>query len=320
MKQPVSQPQFSIRLFDPEADIPGLVALRAEIEAVDRVGTNTSEAAVLAQMKWLGHDPAKDRWVAELFGTPDRFIGHAWIFSQSSKRSILSVGVHPDWRRRGIGNGLLGQALTRAKEHGAIQVVSGAEANNTLGKSFLTSHGFMPVGHNRFFSAPGNTVLPEPAWPSGYCVRRFSEINNLSILVKTCNRCYKDMWGHRENTEPTTEEYYVDLMKKYPLLYPPDGIFIVFTPDQTAAGICFCSVEEQNKTIDSPAVLPEYRSLDLQRPLLLAAMQWLDEKSTGKIELTTWGDYERAVQIYTELGFSLNENDHLVEYLWQGKL
>jgi hypothetical protein len=39
MDQPNSQTQFFVRLFNPEFDIPGLVTLRTEIEAVDQVGT-----------------------------------------------------------------------------------------------------------------------------------------------------------------------------------------------------------------------------------------------------------------------------------------
>ncbi len=309
---------FRIRPFNPEQDISGLVTLRTEIEAVDQFGANTSEAAVRAQMELPGHDPAKDRWVAESPDAPDRFIGHAWIFAQSPKRSILSVAVHPAWRRRGLGSSLFGQALARAKEHGAVQVVSGTVANNTVGNSFLRHHDFSPMGHNRFMSAPEDSLISEPEWPLNFTVRSFAEVHDLTILVEACNRCYKDMWGHRENTESSTEEFYADLMKQYPDLFPPEGIFILFAPDQSVAGVCFCSMEDQQKTIDSPAVVPEYRPLDLQRPLMQTAMRWLNSISGGSFRLQTWGDYEHAIRIYQELGFTLNEKDHMVEYLWKG--
>jgi len=318
MNQSSLYPQFRIRLFNPERDIPGLVILRTEIEAVDQVGTNTSEAAVQAQMKWLGHDPVKDRWVAESPGAPDKFIGHAWIFAQSSKRSVLSIGVHPNWRRRGVGGSLLDHALFRAKELGALQVVSATEANNIAGDAFLVHHGFSSVGNARFMFARENYLLREPEWPVGYTVCSFLDVHDLSTLVKACNGCYEDMWGHRENTEPSTEKFYDDLMKQYPDLFPPEGIFIIFAPGQNIAGVCFCHLEDQQKVIDSPAIIPAYRQHDLLRPLMLTAMRWLDTQASGGFQLQTWGDAEHAVRIYYELGFTLDEKKHMVEYLWNG--
>jgi ribosomal protein S18 acetylase RimI-like enzyme len=315
MDQPNSQTQFFVRLFNPEFDIPGLVTLRTEIEAVDQVGTNTSEAAVKAQMKWLGHDPLKDRWVAVSPDAPNKFIGHAWIFAQSPKRSILSVSVHPAWRHKGLGSSLLDHALI-----GAVQVVSGTEANNVTGDAFLKHHGFSAVGHTRFLFAPENFTSLQSKWPAGYTVHNFAEINDLSILVMACNRCYKDMWGHRENTEPSTEEFYNDLMKQYPDLFPPGGVFLILAPDKTVAGVCFCRVEDGQKVIDSPAIIPEHRQPDLLRSLVLTAMRWLNAQAQGGIQLQTWGDSECAVEIYHELGFTLDDKNHSIEYIWNGNL
>ena len=318
MKQSDLHPQIHIRPFNPQLDIPGLVSLKTEIEAIDQVGTNTSEAAVQAQMKWLGHDPAKDRWVAVSLDNQDRFVGHAWIFAQSPKRSIVSVVVHPALRRKGLGSSLLARTLIRARELDAEQVVSGAEANNKVGDSFLKHFGFSAVGHARIMFSPENYPIQVPEWPKGYTVRNFIEVHDLSILVRACNCCYEDMWGHRENTVLSTVEFYADLMKQYPDSYPPEGIFIIFAPSQSIAGVCFCRKEDQQKIIDSPAIVPEYRQQKLLHPLMLIGMQWLDTQAKGGIHLQTWGDSESAVRIYTQLGFTLNERDHTVEYLWNG--
>jgi GNAT superfamily N-acetyltransferase len=320
MNQPDSQLKLCVRLFNPEFDIPSLVTLRTEIEAVDQVGTNTSEAAVQSQMKWLGHDPSKDRWVAVSPDVPEKFIGHAWIFAQSPQRSILSVSVHPAWRHKGLGSFLFNQALIRAKELGAIQIVASTEANNVVGDAFLKHHGFSAVGHNRFLFAPGEMIYTKPIWPAGYVVRSFTEVNDLSVLVDACNRCYRDMWGHRENTEPLTEEFYNELMKQYPDLFPPEGIFLVFGPDKRVVGVCCCRMEDGQKAIDSPAIIPELRQLDLLHPLVLAAMHWLNTKSEGDFQLQTWGDSDHAVEIYRELGFTLEDKNHSIEYLWNGHL
>jgi GNAT superfamily N-acetyltransferase len=310
---------FLIRTFNPEEDIPRLVTLRTDIEAVDQVGTNTSEAAVRAQMKWLGHDPRQDRWVAEAAEEQGRFIGHAWTFSQSPKRSILSVAVHPAWRCMGLGSSLLQIALQRAREKDAIQIVSGTEANNEVGRAFLECHGFSAIGHNRFLSAPEISSLPMVELPTGYSIQSFDTVNDLSILVKACNQSYQDMWGHRENTEPSTEEFYGELMRTEPDYFPPDGIFLVFTPNHVVAGVCFCRVEGGQKIIDSPAIAPAFSQKGLLRPLVLVAMHWLNGQTGEGMQLQTWGDSETAIGIYNELGFVLDENNHMIEYLWSRK-
>jgi hypothetical protein len=50
-----------LRRLDPDADLPKLVRLRAEIEAYDQLGTDTSAAVLRGQFEWPDHDPAQDR-------------------------------------------------------------------------------------------------------------------------------------------------------------------------------------------------------------------------------------------------------------------
>ena len=44
-------PELHIRALNPEQDVPLLVQLRAEIEAADQSGANTSEAGLRAQFE-----------------------------------------------------------------------------------------------------------------------------------------------------------------------------------------------------------------------------------------------------------------------------
>jgi hypothetical protein len=59
------------------------MALLATIAAGGGTGAVIDEADVRAQLAWRGHDPARDRWVAEAPGDSSRFCGHAWLFTQS---------------------------------------------------------------------------------------------------------------------------------------------------------------------------------------------------------------------------------------------
>ena len=97
---PHTTESLTLRLFRPEADVPSLVALLAAIAAGDATGARIDEATVRSQLAWLGHDPARDRWVAEPPGEGSQFVGHSWVFAQSPQRSVLYAAVDPAWRRR----------------------------------------------------------------------------------------------------------------------------------------------------------------------------------------------------------------------------
>jgi mycothiol synthase len=211
----------------------------------------------------------------------------------------------------------LSAAIARAQEKGTRQIVSGARATQKAGQEFLKANHFVAVGNNRFMKAPANTPIEAPRWPKGFVLRTFAELGDVAALVAGSNGCYTDMWGHRENVEPASMAHFQENMTKSPDYYVAEGIFVLFAPDGEVAGICFNRLdrEAQQKVIDSPGIVPAYRHLGLHRALVQASMHWLDTQAEGMFHLDTWGDFAEAVQIYEELGFRLDEANHLLEYL-----
>ena len=321
MKTNSVEEQFGIRLFRREGDVAGFVRLRAEIEAFDQAGNDISQAAAISTLNWPGHDPERDRWVVEMPGEAGRLVGHAWARAQSPERTIVYAAIHPDWRRKGLGGALLERAIARAVEAGATHVTAGADVKNKGAEAFLLRQGFRHAGDNRFLRLPAGAPLAEAAWPAGYTLRSYAQVQNLSTLVEAFNRSYGDLWGHRENTPGAMNEAHLaENMRKYPEWYNPEGIFIAFAPDGGVAGVCLGVLgpesagqdEERGKTVDSPGVTPEHRHLGLQRQLTLTAAHWLRSYGPGPIHLETYGDSLQAFEIYQELGFLLEE--HYVEY------
>ncbi len=310
-------PELHVRTLDPEQDFSALLQLLSEVEKIDQAGSNSSEAGLRAQFAWPNHDPSQDRWVIESPDQPGALIGHSWRFAQSPQRSILGGAVHPRWRRQGLGQQLLKVAISRSQGNGARQIVSGARAKQKTGQAFLEANQFTAVGHNRFMKAPANTPIATPIWPTGFVLRTFAELGDVAPLVAGSNGCYTDMWGHRENVEPATVAHFQENITMHPDFYVPEGIFILFAPNGEVAGICFNRFdhEDQAKRIDSPGIAPAYRHLGLHRPLVQASMRWLNTQAEGMFHLDTWGDFAEAVKIYAELGFSLDETNHLIEYL-----
>lgn len=311
---------FTIRNFDPDVDIPALAGLMAEIEYVDQVGNDPSPEAVQRQLDWRGHDPRQDRWLAEAGGAA---VGQAWLFAQSAQRAVVYAAVHPQRRRQGIGRALLEQALRRARKIGAAQIASETEANNEAGNAFLQKMGFAPAGHTRFLRAPATLALPEPEWPQGFRAQAMSGEEDLPLLVQASNRCYADLWGHMENTEPATVAFFEDLLRRRPGYIQYQGAFLVFGPDHSVVGLCPTRLGPEDpqagggreKVLDAPGIAPEFRPLPLLRPLALTAMRWLDSQAYGPFLLETWGDPEAAVEVYRQIGFTLEERDHNIAYL-----
>jgi GNAT superfamily N-acetyltransferase len=321
MKSKPVEDQYAIRLFRRDKDLPGLVQLRIDIEAIDQAGNDLDETVVIEMLNWPGHDPEQDRWVVKAPENPAKLVGHAWARIQSQERTIIYVAIHPEWRRKGLGSALLDRALARAHEHGANHVTAAADVKNKGAEEFLLRHGFRHAGDNRFMQAAAGILLAEPHWPMGYTVRNYADVQELSTLVEAFNRSYGDMWGHRENTKGAmNEDYLAKRMNQYPNQYIPEGIFIAFAPDGDVAGVCVAELgakakghdEEQEKIVDSPGVVPEHRHMRLQRPLTLTAMHWLRGYGSGPINLESYGDRDDAIEIYREVGFVLQE--HYVEY------
>jgi ribosomal protein S18 acetylase RimI-like enzyme len=312
---------IQIRPFDRASDIPALLRLIQAVEDVDQTGQDSSEESLRAEFEWMGHDPQSDRWVAAETGKEDCLLGHSWTFSQTPARSILHIAVLPAARRQGIGSALLCTALDRIASKGARQAVSVAEVDNLAASAFLRNRGFEVAGYNRFFTADAAADLPAPRWPGGYKALPLSQFRDLAYFVEAANACYSTMWGHAQNTKPSTVEGYQQSMANYPEYFNPDGMFVVFDERDSVCGLCLGNLEQggqerhQAKIIDSPAILPERQPEELLRPLVLTCMHWLNTLSDGEFRLETWGDSESAVSVYSDLGFTLLPHGLEAEFL-----
>ncbi|MEM7029211.1 MAG: GNAT family N-acetyltransferase [Chloroflexota bacterium] len=306
--------EFIYRLFSLKNDLDALTNL---YHVFDEGATGTT---IQDEIQDWDQAPGKDRWIVEDPENMGQFIAHAWIARQTKERVYTHIAVRPKWRRKGIGSRLLTYLKDRAREMEAINLMGGGSIDETEALAFLKHHGFEPMGSNRTFIAPEDVAIPDPVWPENYTVRTYAETQDLSQLVTVQNLSYHDMWGHWENTPgAVTKETLGEAMQKFPDSFIPTGIFIAFDPDDRLAGLCYGRIRKQSdgyrKIVDSPGVVPEYRHLQLQRPLTLVTMRWLrDNYGAGPIELETYGEHDAALPIYDELGFTLEPSNHWVEH------
>jgi hypothetical protein len=189
----------------------------------------------------------------------------------------------------------------------------------------LRRNGLSIISDAWFMNAPAGLPLSEPHWPSGYTVRSFAQVQDLSILKEAYFRSYQEMWGHGANWK-SIDEVTPESMAE---LWLPDwdaqgeGLFLAFGPDGSVAGLCRAIVGARNNEpgregddpiglVDAPGVVPEHRHYELQRPLTLMAVHWLRAGGHGAFELWSYGDDANTINIYRDLGFTLSH--HLIAY------
>ena len=179
--------------------------------------------------------------------------------------------------------------------------------------AFLRRRGYEPVGASWILSAPATQSFAEPSWPPGFTVRNFTEVGDTAVLADIMDRSWGDMWGHAQNEQPTTPEGVAEHISTY---RQPENYFLAFAPDGDVAGLCLGIPRESVDVIDSPGVAPEYRHLELQRPLLLTVARHLQSHQLKEIQLLSYGDDEQTIVVYQSVGFQLDA--HYITY--HGKL
>jgi mycothiol synthase len=301
----VTEPAISYRPFAPAADLARLVALYREAECVDRTGEDVGEAALAAQMEYPGHDPARDRYVAESSDLPGALAGFGAIYKPpTGLRADLQLCVHPDLRRRGIGSQLLDWLVARGRALGAGSLGIYVDTRNAGADAYVGARGFVPVAAYTRLHVPGDVIPPEPRWPARYSARRYDPARGFETLLDGFNRCFVGLWGHNPVTAQELREWLPALQV--------DGVFFAFD----AAGQLLGMVRGEQSprlsahygapviNLDAPGVIPERRGESLHLPLLVTAWQWARTRSPAIVQLESWGDDPSIVRSYEDLGFT----------------
>ena len=98
----------------------------------------------------LMDNPASWFFVAELEAEEDtRILGYVGFWLIADEVHVSTIGVHPDFRRQGIGDRLLRTALEKAKQFGAEMATLEVRASNDGAIQLYQRYGFEIVGRRR---------------------------------------------------------------------------------------------------------------------------------------------------------------------------
>ena len=289
---------YTIRHYVPEQDLSALSRMLTEIESIDHDGEDTSEEYLRSMNEWSNFDPDQNVWVAESDG---ELVAYGQVVPRPQSHCSLYVVVHPAHRRKGLGSELLALARSRVSETDSKAILVSANAQNYASDLFLKHHDFEVAGTSGVMVA-SVADLPQAKIPTGYSLRRYPEIGDPRIVVQALNTCYRNMVGHNQNV--TSAERYINYNGE-------EGIHLMFDENDVVIGICAAKPQGKideggiSDRLDAPGLIKEYRHQGLQRFLALAVMSWLREKGSLPITLEYWGDDEKAIDIYRDLGFAL---------------
>lgn len=83
-------------------------------------------------------------------------IGFILVMQAVEQAEMLSLGVLPAWRRRGVGHGLVAAAAATARARGASAFFLEVAADNAAALRLYEAHGFRPVGRRAGYYARAN--------------------------------------------------------------------------------------------------------------------------------------------------------------------
>ncbi|HSF05765.1 MAG TPA: ribosomal protein S18-alanine N-acetyltransferase [Methylomirabilota bacterium] len=79
----------------------------------------------------------------------ERIVGYICVWEVADEMHITNIAVHPAFRRRGIGRGLLGSVLEDARRRATRLVVLEVRPSNNEARALYESLGFQVVGRRR---------------------------------------------------------------------------------------------------------------------------------------------------------------------------
>lgn len=301
-----------VRPFRIDTDVPPLLHLLAEAEAVDK-GELLSKEQLHIYLSVPSHNPATDRWVVEHPDDADVLIAHAAVNlpSQMDDRRVAdaTLVVHPQWRRRGFGRTLFShiegrlEQATQVEElrfyldprhEGAVAFAAARRLEPKPADTYTKMHAFLA------------DVTTQPVLPGGFTLRSYRDVDHLPTLVEALNRGFEGLYGHHRTTEADFAPHLAGL--------DWDGLFLLFAPNGSVAGEVSTELlpdrTERNAALtghmSSPGVVPERRSLELYRALLLSGVAYLKGRNAVRAELQSWGDAPETITLYTTLGFAVH--------------
>jgi ribosomal-protein-alanine N-acetyltransferase len=127
-----------------------------QVHEIERLSFSTPWPAYAFEQELTGNRLA--RYIVARAAEPggERIVGFAGIWLMVDEAHITTFGVHPDWRRRGVGRRLLLRLADLALELEAARMTLEVRVGNEAAQALYRSFGFQVTGRRpRYYSDDG---------------------------------------------------------------------------------------------------------------------------------------------------------------------
>lgn len=223
----------------------------------------------------------------------------AWWHLQGDQSYLFEGWVHPAFRRRGYGGGLLTAAEVYVRQHSGGLLRARTYEDITGAKALFERKGY--VVERRFYTmrtalTPERTL--EAELPKGITVRTF-ERSDLEMLVAADNEIFAEHWGSVPR-DPETWERYMILSRPH-----NPNLWIIALQGDEIVGECLCGAREhgdtQNGHISIVGVRRSWRGYGLGRALLTYGLRALRDHGFTTASLHVDSENHTAINLYRSL-------------------
>lgn len=277
-------------------DIPAYVHLISELQPVDQLGAAASEEQMGRLLGRPRCHPEQDILVADERG---RLTGYIEVHRELEiGRLVLTGGVHPAHRRRGLGGRLLEAGLKCGVGLRAERLHVPVAERDTASQGFIEKRGFALVRRQHQMGLTQCDNVPPPM-PSGFVVGHFVPGDEESLCALQ-NLAFAEHWGFCPNTVEEVR-YMVNVVCP-----PAEGVLFI-SSEGRRVGYCWTArhpTDKRRGLIHMMGVDPDYRGLGLGRAVLLAGIEYLRSRGAKEIGLTVDCENLAALALYQSAGFS----------------
>ncbi|HSM38862.1 MAG TPA: ribosomal protein S18-alanine N-acetyltransferase [Candidatus Limnocylindrales bacterium] len=136
---------------------PMVLADIAQVHEIERLSFSTPWPTYAFEQELTGNRLAR-YVVARAAG--ERVVGFAGVWLMVDEAHITTFGVHPEWRRQGIGRRLMLRLLELAIELRARRMTLEVRVSNVAAQALYRSFGFEAVGRRpRYYTDDGEDAL-----------------------------------------------------------------------------------------------------------------------------------------------------------------
>ncbi len=227
---------------------------------------------------------------------------HPWMWTR----------VHPAWRGRGIGTGMMAWSLARAlriiervppQARFAPRVAAPLAHEPSI--ALFRDFGFEPVRHSWTMSIDLDAQPPAPSWPTGIQLRPFRRPQDLRPVYSATLDAFRDHWGF---VEVPFEQGFRQWTHASVELRPFDpSLWFVAVEGKEIAGIALCRAHADDDPamgwVDTLGVRRRWRRRGLGLALLLHAFSVLRAAGAKRAGLgVDAASLTGATRLYTRAG------------------